>query len=239
MKRMFLSVITTVALISFLAPSGQAGLQRVARRLNVVSLTGGYSTILGSYEGIGSDSWREVFSTPGPDVDVDGDGLYEPTYHLGFSYGQIRNNRMYVGVGLAYTQVRTENTIDVPGYGRVMQLENDFDFNLYDINFDFNYHLTNVHRAAFSPYVGVGLVGGFFVSSSPGRDPQTGLKFASESQLKFTTRLNFGVDLKLVRSASKRSYVALSSVNSWDVLATGQRPKYLNIGVAIKYYFRP
>ena len=71
------------------------------------------------------------------------------------------------------------------------------------------------------------------------RDPESGVDYADENELKFTVSVNFGADIKVWTAPSGRSYVALSSVNSWDLLASGQRPRYLNIGGAIKYYFRP
>lgn len=232
-----------ILLIGFLlsVPSTQGGIAKVAKRWNMIDFYAGGSMITGEYEGLGSDDWDDIFFSP-YSADVDGNDLYNTTFHLGFDYGQLRNNHMFFSIGFRYTKVEIEDSVvvDFPdAIGIVYFRENDFNINLFDLDFNLNYYPLNVNRHYLLPYLGVGFKGGFMVFDNEGRDPETGYEYESESEIKFTLSLNFGADLKIWSSPSGRSFVTLSSINSWDIVASDNRPKYLNIGGGIKYYFRP
>jgi hypothetical protein len=126
-----------------------------------------------------------------------------------------------------------------PSPGIIYLEQSDLNLNLYDIDFNINYYQSNVAVSGWSPYVGLGMRTGFQVLSAEGVDPVSGLPYASETELKFALALNVGIDVKLTSAASNRSHFVLSSANSFDFLGTGNRPRYLNLGLALKYYFRP
>jgi hypothetical protein len=201
---------------------------RVARRYNVINFFGCSSSPVGKYDGL--VGFVDFINTQGHLVKVDGDKIYDPTYQLGFSYGQIRNNQMLLEIGFRYTRI--EQTGDSPltfstsdGYSVVAKLHQ------YDLDINFNYLFMNIIEQSFAPHIGVGFRAGFTNASASG--------FNSEAHLNTVLAANVGAELKIWEGAQKRSFITLASVNSYDLFGSGDRPKYLNIGGAFKYYFRP
>jgi hypothetical protein len=229
-----------VALIMLLvAPAADAGIKKVAKRLSMIDFYAGGSIISGKYQGLGLDHWNDFFEKGFPSPSIDGSDIYKSTFHFGIDYGQLRNDHFLFTIGFRYTRVQVKDSINIPfddpKYDYALMDVDDFiDIHLYDIDFNLNYFFTNAQHSLLAPYVGLGLKGGFM-----SKDPESAGGYADENELKFTVSANFGADIKVWTAPSGRSHVALSSVNSWDLLASGQRPRYLNIGGAIKYYFRP
>jgi hypothetical protein len=243
MRKTPMYAMVAVLAFMFAAPAGQAGISRVAKRLNMIDFYAGGSMATGKYGGLGQTHWDDLANAFFPNPKVDGSNLYGSSYHLGFDYGQLRYNHLLLAVGFRYTKVELKDSVRIPFEDpeAVHWLRGDFysGVNLYDLSFDMNYFLTNATTSTFSPYVGLGLKAGLMVFSTDARDEESGLEYADENELKFTTSLNFGADMRVYSAPSGRSFATISSVNSWDILGTGGRPRYLNIGGAIKYYFRP
>ena len=201
---------------------------RVARRYNVIDFYGGSSSPVGKYDGLAGfvdfmDEQRQL-------VEVDGDKVYDPTYQLGLSYGQLRNNQMLLEIGFRYTRI--EQAGDNPLIFFASDgLTAEAKLHQYDLDINLNYLFMNIIEQSFAPYVGVGFRAGFTNASASG--------FESESHINTVLAANVGAELKLWEGARKRSFVTLASVNSYDLLASGDRPRYMNIGGALKYYFRP
>lgn len=153
---------------------------------------------------------------------------------------------MLYSVGFRYTRAEVQgsfaDSLEI-GQDSVFlawyDLDSYYSIHLYELEANFNYFLIDPTESVFAPFVGFGGKAGFMNFSTDLFDVDSGLEYADENELKFTLHLNFGADLKLYEAPSGMSYFALSSVNSWDVLASGNRPRYLNIGGALKYYFRP
>ncbi len=223
---------TLVAVLLFAAVSvSEAAIKKVARRYNVLEVYGGYSTPLGKYGQIGE---LDFVNSRGLYVNIDADWVYEPTFHIGFSYGQIRGGHVFYSVGFRYTRVEVEDTFVVDagtswvfGTGEYPVFPT---FHQYDVDFNVNFYATNIATRPFSPYVGVGLHGGITSQSAQG--------FETENWLTLGAGINFGFDLRLYQGPKGRSFVTVSSVNSLDLLASDKKPRYLNVGGGLKYYFR-
>jgi hypothetical protein len=206
--------------------SGPASaLTRESRSLYVGDLHFGYSAPFGNYNGIGSFDWSGGYLTASE--------LHDPTYHLGFNLAKIQNDRVWVGVGFRYTRVNVNDNVgDFLQYDDGTPIDTEIlKFNQYDMFLDVNYYLMSLYNESFAPYFGGQLIGGLTSWSPPG--------YRSESKFSLGLAVNFGADFKIWSAADKRSFVTLASVNSWQLLAGGNRPRYLNIGGGIRYFFRP
>lgn len=198
----------------------QGAIVRVARRYSVMDFYGSSSSPVGKYDNIGGMIY--FVDGLGRPVEIDGDEIYDPTYQLGLSYGQVTSNQMLLKIGFRYTKIEVSGNDPLFSFVSLHQ---------YDLDVNFNYLLMNIIEKSFAPYVGVGLRAGFTNAEASG--------FSSTARFNTVLAANAGVELKVWEDANKRSFVTLASVNSYDLYASGDRPKYLNIGAAIKYYFRP
>ncbi|MDF1544451.1 MAG: hypothetical protein P1R58_05045 [bacterium] len=218
-----------------LIPISASAITKVAARYNSLEFFGGFSTPVGNYHGYRSGDW---YSATGQSPAVTASDLYESTWHVGFAYGQLRNDHVLYTIGFTFTDVKWPDSTIIPQVG-IFDPPLGYGSNLYDIDFDLNYYQNNVARSSWSPFVGLGFHGGFYVFSMDGVDPQTGFSYASETEIKFAMSVNFGFDIRVAEMENGRGALALSSTNSYDFLGTGNRPRYLNFGLGLKYYFRP
>jgi len=211
----------------------EGAIVRVAKRYYTLDVSGGASTPVGKYDGF--VDFVDFFDAEGRPVDVDADVLYDPTFHLGINYGQLRNDRMLLTLGFRWTKIEFTNIGGLNTVGReglpIFFEAKKPNVNQYDLDINFNYLFAAIAKQTFAPYVGVGFRAGFTAVTAKG--------FSSETRLNTVLCGNFGAELKLWEQAKKRSFLTLASVNSYDLFSSGGRPKYLNIGGALKYYFRP
>ena len=217
---------TLILLLALIIAAGSivtsdAAIVKVAKRLQVLEFYGGYSQPLGSYDRINNiPFYSQALNQL---VELDAEDVYDPTYCFGFNYGQLRNNHILFSLGFRWTHINLaddlEFTVETPT------------LNQYDLDFNLNYYLTNPSRSILSPYAGIGFHGGI--------NSLTGDLIQTENEVTLAIGINFGADLTIWKSPSDRSMVALSSANEWIFAASDERPKYLNIGAAVKYYFRP
>lgn len=228
-----MSKITKLSLLSLvliLAVSSltEARIARVAKRLNVIEFYGGYSHPIGSYHTIGT---IDFVNNSGILADVSASRVYDPTFHLGLTYGQLRGGHLLYSIGFRYTKIKALDIFVVDPFVSYRFVPVKPSFNQYDIDFNVNYLVANITKAPVVPYVGVGFHGGITAQTATG--------FEAENWLTLALSLNFGLDLKVWGTPKSRSLVTLSSINSINVLASDKRPRYLNIGAGLKYYFRP
>lgn len=228
MSRIIKSAVLLLALAFAVSSVSEARIIRVAKRLNVIEFTAGYSHPVGSYHTIGTIDFRNNI---GVIVDIDADRVYDPTFHLGISYGQLRGGHLLYSIGFRYTKIETLDTFVVDPYISYLFDPVKPSFNQYDVDFNLNFLAADIAKAPIAPYVGIGFHGGITAQTATG--------FQAENWVTLALSLNFGADFKIWGAPKGRSLVTLSSVNSIDLLASNHRPRYLNIGGGLKYYFRP
>lgn len=219
MRCKLLAVFLLTAVLVISAAGSQAAIVKVAKRLNVVDFFGGYAEPWGDYHRLNV----YPFISGGQVVDLDVDRVYDPTYYFGFSYGQLRNDRILFSLGFRWTHINVADDLEFTVQQPTV--------NQYDIDFNLNYYLNNPARSPVSPYLGLAVHGGINSSS--------GALIPTENETTLAAGVNLGADFVIWKSPSDRSFVTLSSVNEWIFTASDERPRYFNLGAAVKYYFRP
>lgn len=226
-KRTLVPILSIILLLTSAMDS--AAVTRVARKLNVIEFSAGSGIPWGEY-----DRLRPFdFIINNRFVKIDADAVYDPSLHLAVSYGQLVGGRFLLTVGIRYTDVNTVDTINLPLDTFFVPDENiaGIKWTQYDLDVNFNYYIADISKMSFAPYGGVGLSAGLNRFSSD--------LFEAEYEATFALNLNFGLDIRLGSGSSGKSFLTLSSVNSWNAYASGHRPKYLNIGGALKFWFKP
>ena len=214
-----------VALIFVLTSADAGAIVRVTRTLNVIDFYGGYAYPWGNYEG----TIARDFLINNRLVDVEAENLYEPTFYLGFNYGTLRRGHLLYQLGFRYTNHRMLDTVYLP-FDTVYYFGFDYSYRQYDFDFNLNYMVNNLNLKTWSPYVGVGFHAGFTSLSAKGYD--------AETEIEMALSVNYGLDVKIWKMKDNQSFIALSSINNFNFWASEDRPKYLNFGVGLKYYFR-
>ncbi len=204
---------------------------KVPARLSVMDFYFGYSIPTGNYDGFHNSKWSDYFDGNPGNPSVAGDEIFKSGFKFGLNYGQIRNDHLLYSIGFAYTNVRLQDSTIIPQVGIIYLGQGDFNLSLYDIDFNLNYFMNKMTNMKWSPFIGLGLKTGFY--------SLTANNFNSDTKLNLGMAINFGFDVKIWEKKTHRNFVTLSSVNSYDFLGTGDRPKYLNLGLGLKYYFRP
>lgn len=228
MSKKLIILLVAACLVAGMAADSSAAIAKIARRLSVFSMSGGYAHPLGSYGAIYDTPFINSQNLP---VSVDAGDVYDPSFYLGFNYGQLRNNHIFFGLGFRWTHINVEDTIWVDPITIYTFEPLKPNFNQYDIDFDLNWFFNDPSQELVNPYLGLGFHAGVTSVSAAG--------FESDNEITLALGVNFGVDLTVWRAAGGRSLLTLSSVNDWVFTASGERPKYLNLGAAVKYYFRP
>jgi len=197
---------------------------RVAKKLNFLEIGAGYASPVGKYDNFNSFNFMN---------EANADRVFDPSFSIGVSIGQLRN-RWLVSLGAVYTKVNQLDTFVVGDYLYYFGPEGGLvvpDFHQFDLRLNVNYQFTDLTSMNFAPYAGIGLAAGMISMTASG--------YASEYDINSLLSANFGVEFKLWSSADKRKFITLASVNSYDLLSSGYRPRNLNIGGAIKVYARP
>jgi len=215
--------------VFLIAPGSYAGMVKVAKRLNYLDIYGGYSKPVGTISGVVTDP----LLVGDRHVSVDIDSAYTSTVFFGISYGQLRSGHILYSLGFRYTHHDILDTINYPPshFLTWAPLTEKPSYNQYDFDINLNYHLTDPSKAVLSPYLGIGFHGGILAVTSEG--------YQSTNDVTTALSFNFGADVKLYSGPKNRTMVTLASVNNYNLLASGARPKYLNIGAAVRYWFRP
>lgn len=203
-------------------------LEKVARKYNYLEFKTTFNMPTGKHDSFGIGE-SKTYLTNSNDIlfEIDAKDIYKNATGFGINYGQIQGNTSF-NIGFNFTSVPFEDTIRVDD--AIYYFIDKPRFRLYDLNLNFNYHLFDPTLPAISPFIGAGLKTGFFNLSYPG--------FDSENEFTYTLGLNFGFDMVVWSDKQKSSMVALSSNNQYQLVGSAIRPKYINIGAAVKYYFR-
>lgn len=199
---------------------------KVARSINFIDFFAGGSLPTGMRDGLPDYE----FLINNRSVEVKSDDIYANTFNLGITYGQLRGSHFLWSAGFRYTNHKVFDAIPLP-YDSALVISYNPSYRQFDIDFNINYYLTDIAKTSFSPYGGLGIHAGLLAIADDIN--------ATDYSANLGLSLNFGADLKIWNSADALSFLTLSSVNSYDFYGSNDRPKYLTIGGAVKYYFRP
>jgi hypothetical protein len=218
MLRQF-KIITVLFVLLLMAASSADAIQRVAPKWSLVEIYGGYASPLGTYDNVAGIPFYDQFDRR---IEVDADEVYDPGFYFGFNYGQVRNRHLMMSIGFRYTKANLDDEL-VFTVGRPK-------VSIYDLELNLNWQFMNLQHSLWTPYFGLGFHAGLVKQDY--RD------FADEWETTTDLGLNFGADVKIWSDPSGRAFVTLSSINSWTFVASDERPRSLNIGGGIKYFFK-
>jgi hypothetical protein len=210
---------------------GQAlAIQRVAPKMGVWEFRGSYAMPQGTYDGIVGIPFD--FGN-GQYFEADAEDVYEDGFGFGVSYGQIVGGHWQFSIGFDYSQ---SDVLDSLGWVLADTLFSitfvgPTEAHQYDLTLRGVYELNNLAHTFWSPFFGLSAATGLTSVSTRG--------YESDNQINFALNMDFGLDVKIWQDANNRSFVTLSSMNSWNFLTTGERASYLQIGGGIKYFFKP
>ena len=220
-----LRLVTFIIAVAVLSQDCTAGIERTAKRWYMLDLYGGTSMPQGENWGIvGEPLFTDyTFSVPA-------DSIYKDAFHLGLRYAALSSNWL-MGVGFRYTNVIVRDTIDVYPYNPVLFRNSIANVSQWDLDLFIHCYPLDLTKNAFSPYLGIDIQSGILSLTASG--------YKSRNEMTFAISADFGADIKIFSGESGRSFVTLASVNSYQFVGTNDRPKYLNVGVGLKYFFRP
>ncbi len=227
-------IFVILLVLVFVSASSVSAFSKVAARFNVVEFYGSSSQPIGSVDRIGIGLQGFVFEDDFfQSFDIDAEDVYENSTQIGVSYGRLINDNTLFNVGFSYTDVKHEENFNqiFNGFIYSYYYPKIFKIRMYNVDFNLNYYFGSPVKQALTPYAGVGLQTGLLSVSVS--------NFASESDFVSALSFNFGADLNVWQAPNKMSRLNLSSVNSYQIYASDSRPKYMNIGLGLKYYFRP
>ena len=202
------------------------GITRVAKRLNLLEIYGGAGLPTGQYSDIPAIDL--LFIINNRVVDVDASDIYNTAYYFGINYGQLKNGHYLVSLGFQFTDFALQDTILLP-LDTVLIFPDKPHLRQYDISLNLNYLINDLSQIPWSPYVGLGFQAG--IASLTSR------QFETENDANIALNLNFGAEISLFKGDKGRQRVSLASINSYNLVATNDRPRELNIGGGIRFWF--
>lgn len=217
--------LVTISVV-LLTANNSFAVSKVSRSMNFVDFFVGSSMPTGVRDGLPD---YEFQVSPGS-LEVNSDDIYNNTFHMGLSLGSLMSSHFLWSIGLRYIDHKVVDTIPLSDSVGLELLYNPT-YRQLDIDFNFNIYVLDLMKSGFSPYTGLGVHGGILRIDDDVNE--------ADYSANLGLSLNFGADLKIWSAADTRTFVTLSSVNSYDFYGSSDRPKYLNVGGAIKYYFSP
>jgi hypothetical protein len=232
--------ILALTLVAIAAIPAQA-IQRVASKFGILEVRFGYAMPLGEYDGLpGMDFIFDdtVAFSPDPivvskSVALDADRVFNDGFAAGLSYGQMIGGHWRALVAFDYARNKVKNPIiqQIGDSVYTISFTDDLTYNQYDLAFRASYAFADLRKYGWSPFLGLGALAGLSTSQSPG--------YQTDSEFDFGMSLDCGLDVKLWEAQNGHSFATLSSINSWNFFATGERVSHLQIGGGIKYFFKP
>lgn len=217
------------ALILACAGATQA-ITRVAPKMNVLEFHGGVGMPQGTYDELVG---TEFLFDPNERVEFDADQVYDNGFYMGLGYGRVFGGHWNAVFGFDFAQCNVKDPIEktIGIYQYSIDFTEPPTWRSYDLSARVLYGLFDLVESPASPYLGVGLTGGLSTLSAKGFDNQSNATYAVSAE--------FGLDVKLWHDVEERSLMTLSSINSYEFAASGDRARLLRIGLGIKYFFRP
>lgn len=195
-------------------------LTKMPKELNYMSFYLGNSSPYGDADGIPGFDF-------GGGLETDASNVWGDALYGGFDYGTVYFNHWSLAIGFRFVSHEFKNPVVDPDF--TWTLNQGTKVRQYDVGCDFHYYLNDLRAKNWSPYAGVSLYSGFTTISAPGAE--------SVNRLNLTFGLDFGAEIRVYKSKSSKNFVTLGSVNTYNLLATGDRPKYFQLGGVLRYFF--
>ncbi|MCH7691637.1 MAG: hypothetical protein IIA17_11420 [candidate division Zixibacteria bacterium] len=217
--KLFILVACCLALLPI---ENVSAITRTTRKLNMVEFFGGINTPHGENDGLVNGPFLDVTNSP---ITLDAEQWLDNSFFLGLNYGAFYGGHSLFQIGLRYSDHNVDRN--------VVLVEGGIDYSYYQLDLDVSYKhlLTNLNKSTLSPHIGISVSAGFTTLNPKG--------FENESELNIGFSLEFGGDLKLWSSADNRNFLTLASTNNYNLISSNSRIKNLNLGLGLKYYFRP
>ncbi|MEE8577141.1 MAG: hypothetical protein V3T31_07780 [candidate division Zixibacteria bacterium] len=210
--------------------TNSVGITKAARTFNFSELSVSGGLAWGTYDGFPTQSFllQDALFL----AEFDGSELYDPSVQVAVNIGRLQG-KIVASVGLRYSRHNLDEGPLVFSRGgdvwTISPANLDAKLSQYDIELNINRYFLSPEKNPISPYVGVGLFAGITHVDWD--------FFANEDDFNAGVSLNYGLDFRLA-PVKGDGFWTISSVNRWEIAATGDRPRYLLFGGALKYFFR-
>jgi len=215
--------VTIAILLGFAAAQA---IERVAPSFYMVEGYGGYAAPIGSYTGTAVSD----FTYSGRLYEAEGSDIYDDGFGMGATYGKLIRGHWLASVGLRYIRHNAKDTIVIEGENFGFIMPETPTYSQWDFDINANYQFLNPQFSPVAPYLGVGV--------HPGVTAGTFRVFDAEYEFNIALGVNFGADFKIWSASDNRAFVTLSSINSLDIVSSGTRPRHLNVGGGLRYFFK-
>lgn len=221
-----------VVLLALVGAESASAVRRTALSWGYLELGGFHASPVGSYSRLTIIDFLDINNIPRA---LEADHVLDNSGGLRIGVGRKVGRGFSSGLTFRYTHVVVRDSFLVRSPdGDVLYSFEPFkpNFNLYELVLDMNFY--PAARAAggmsvpIDPYVGFNLSGGILAQTLEG--------FESELEASVGLGINFGADIRL--GGGPNGYIALSSVNSWQLLGSNDQPRYLQIGASLKFFGR-
>jgi hypothetical protein len=218
----------SAAIALLLAFASAQAIERVAPSFYMVEGYGGYAKPLGSYTGTAVSD----FAYEGHELKAKAGDIYDDGFGFGVTYGKLYRGRWLGSTGIRYARHSAKDvfTVEDETYVGTISWAETPTYSQWDVDFNFNYQFLDWQRGPVSPYLGIGI--------HPGITAATFRAYESKYEFNAALGVNFGADFKIWTDPSNRAFVTISSINSWDFVSSGTRPRHLNIGGGLRYFFK-
>ena len=217
--KLFIIVAGALALLPI---ENVSAITRTTRKLNIVEFFGGINTPHGENVGLVNGPFLDDTNSP---ITLDAEQWLDKSFFLGLNYGALYGVHSLFQVGFRFTDHNVHKNVIVINGGI------DYSYYQLDLDFSYKYLLMDINKSTISPHLGGSVNAGFTTLNPRG--------FDTESELNIGFSLEFGADLKLWSSADNSNFLTLASTNNYNLLSSNSRIKNLNLGLGLKYYFRP
>jgi hypothetical protein len=220
------ALMAAAALVLLMAGQIMA-IERVPARFGYIVTGFGFAMPQGDYDGFPN---RDFVSDSGAAVTIDGSNLYKDGLSFTLGYGQLIGSRWLFGVCFDYSRHQVKDPVAQPGYEPV-SFPKKSTYSHYAIAVRPSFAPLDVRESGWTPFVGSSFTFGLASMTAPG--------YVSEYEATFGMDIDFGADVRLWEASDSRSFLTLSSLNSWNFLSTGTRVSQLQIGGGLRYFFKP
>ncbi len=220
-----------------------SALTRKERSYTFFELSGSATSPVGDYTRIGVIDFLDAANFPRA---LDADEVWDNGFSIGLAAGRLTGNNFAASIGIRFTRATTPDagrfrfddgsTVSfedyaVPGpvvgdtvfYSWVPEVPT---FNVWDLELNLAWYLLSPTQSPIAPWFGAGGQVGLLAQTLDG----------FESEYYVSTGINLNAGVEFVFGRSPRGAWSVSPQVSWNAVATNDRPQYLHIGAAVRYW---